>query len=251
MKRASSSMEIRGRTLRRSDASFAARLAQIIAEYGSRYALSKASEIPASTLQGYAHGSKPGMDQLATLARVANVDLAWLLTGKGQMRGVGQLPGAALADVIMVDEYDPKSSLLIPTLVNQLPFSRHYLETTLRLNQPSHDSLLAIQSAWNLLDLLRGDLLLIDRKQAGLTLDGVYLLALPGFVARGVFARPNGKLTVIEPRARHASTSTGLRGGGQEEWPDSYQVDRLELLGNERNSASKVVGRVVWIGRPL
>src|ERR1700732_4003792 len=81
---------------------FAARLAQIIAEYGSRYALAKASGIPVTTLQKYTLGTKPGMDALVTLARSANVDLDWLLTGRGQMRGAGQLPGAALADVVMV-----------------------------------------------------------------------------------------------------------------------------------------------------
>ena len=79
-------------------AGFAARLSQIIAEFGSRYALAKASGIPATTLQKYALGSKPGMDSLVVLARVANVDLNWLLTGQGPMRGAGQLPGATLAD---------------------------------------------------------------------------------------------------------------------------------------------------------
>ena len=46
---------------------FSERLAQIIAEYGSRYALAKASGIPMSTLQTYTLGSKPGIDALTTL----------------------------------------------------------------------------------------------------------------------------------------------------------------------------------------
>jgi hypothetical protein len=231
--------------------SFADRLAQVITEYGSRYALAKASGIPVSTLQNYSLGSKPGIDALATLARVANVDLTWLVTGKGQMRGAGQLPGAALADVVIVDQYDSQSSLAVPVIVNQIPFSRHYLEHKLHLSDPDYDLLLAIQSVADLLEISRGDLLLVDRKQAGLTFDGVYLFNLPGFSLRGVFSRPRGKLGIIEPRPTGSSTSNGLNRRSRGEESDSYQVDRRELLGDGRRIVSKVVGRVVWVGRAL
>lgn len=252
MKRSISSIEFRGTGRRRSDTSFAERFARVVAEFGSRYKLAQASGIPASTLQSYTLGSKPGMDQLVTLARVANVDLTWLLTGRGQMRGVAQPPGSALADVIMVDQYDPKSSLLIPTLVNQVPFGRNYLEAALGLDQPTHDSLLALSSVWQLFDVQHGDLLLIDCKQAGLTRDGLYLLTLPGFALRGVFGRTDGKVTIVEPRPAHAARApreslTKL----QEKRSDSYQAERPELVGDGRYSSSKVVGRVVWIGRAL
>jgi Bacteriophage CI repressor helix-turn-helix domain len=231
--------------------SFASRLAQVIAEYGSRYALAKASGIPVSTLQNYTLGSKPGIDALATLARVANVDLTWLVTGKGQMRGASQLPGAALADVVMVDQYHLKSSLATPVIVNQIPFSRHYLVRILRLSDPSHESLLAIESVADLLNISRGDLLLIDRKQVDLTLDGVYLLNLPGFSLRGVFNRPQGKLSIIEPRSTRGSNSNRPDRRSQGETFDSYQVDRRELLGDGRQVISKVVGHAVWVCRTL
>jgi Bacteriophage CI repressor helix-turn-helix domain len=227
---------------------FADRLAQIIAEYGSRYALAKASGIPATTLQKYALGSKPGLDSLVTLARVANVDLNWLLTGQGPMRGAGQLPGAVLADVLMVDQYDPQSSLAIPALVNQLPFSRSRLERTLHLNDPSAQTLLAIESPWSLLEVSRGDLLLIDRTQVGLTADGVYLLALPGFSLRGIFNRPQGKLNVVEPWFSRGLGSTAHDHGARRNTYHTYQIDRRELLG-DRHRVNNVVGRVVCIDR--
>jgi Bacteriophage CI repressor helix-turn-helix domain len=230
---------------------FADRLAQIIAEYGSRYALAQASGIPVTTLQKYTLGSKPGMDALVTLGRVANVNLHWLLTGQGQMRGAGQLPGAALADVVMVDQYDPKSSLAMPVLVNQFPLSRNYLERNLQLSDPSPQSLLAIESVGSLFEVSRGDLLLIDRTQAGLTCDGVYLLDLPGFSLRGVFNRPQGMLRIIEPRLKRDAISTPPdRGSGQSVYYN-YQVDRRELLGDGRRVNNKVVGRAVWVGRIL
>ena len=65
------------------DGDFPGRLQQLNKEFGSRYALAKASGLPASTLQSYEGGAKPGMEALLTLARVANVDLTWLLTGRG------------------------------------------------------------------------------------------------------------------------------------------------------------------------
>lgn len=230
---------------------FAARLAQIIAEYGSRSALAKASGIPATTLQKYTSGAKPGMDALVTLARSANVDLDWLLTGQGQLRGAGQLPGAALADVVMVDQYDPKSSLAMPVLVNQLPLSRNYLERNLHLSDSSPQSLLAIESVWSLLEVSRGDLLLIDRKQIGLTLDGLYLLDLPGFALRGVFNRPQGMLSIIEPRLIQAPSSTPPDPGSEQSAHYTYRVARRALLGDGRRLTSKVVGRAVWLSRVL
>jgi len=122
-------------------------------EFGSRYALAKASGIPVTTLQNYATGSRPGIDTLTTLARVANVDATWLLTGRGQMRGDGQQSGALLADVLLVDQHDPNASLIHPTILNQLPFSRHYLERTLGISEPTWQSLLAIAAPAELFDI--------------------------------------------------------------------------------------------------
>lgn len=233
------------------DQGFADRLAQIVAEYGSRYAVAKATSIPATTLQNYALGSRPGIDALTTLARVANVDLTWLLTGRGEIRGEGQLPGALLNDVVVVDQYDPKSSLQIPVLVSEIPFSRHYLENGLHLTEPGRETLLAIESAWELFNISRHDLLLIDRNQAQVAVDGVYLLNLPGFSLRGVLRRPGGKLRLIEPRLGKRLRGDHGDHSEREGLADSYEIDRLELLGDGHQTGSKVVGRAVWIGRPL
>jgi len=86
--------------------SFSERLKRITKEFRSRYALAKASGIPASTLQSYEAGSKPGMDALVRLAQVGNVDLNWLVRGTGEMRPTGMLSGAIFADILMVDQYE-------------------------------------------------------------------------------------------------------------------------------------------------
>src|ERR1700730_9592862 len=106
---------------------FPERLRQLIAEFGSRYALAKSSRIPASTLQSYEVGSKPGIDALTTLARVANVDLNWLVTGRGEMRPPGLLSGASFADFVVVDQYEIGTALSMSLVIGQIPFSRYYL----------------------------------------------------------------------------------------------------------------------------
>jgi hypothetical protein len=104
------------------------RLGRVGKEFGSRYALAKASGIPASTLQGYQAGSKPGMNALVTLARTVNVDLRWLLTGRGDMRPAGHMSGAAWADIVLAEQHDPGALLNIPVIVNFIPFSRNFLK---------------------------------------------------------------------------------------------------------------------------
>jgi hypothetical protein len=148
----------------------------VIEEFGSRYGLAKASGIPASTLQSYEAGSKPGSDALVRLVRVANLDLNWLLTGNGQIRPPGLISGAALADVLMVDQYEIGTAHSMSIIVGEAPFSRHFLETKLRLKEPTYDWLLTVEADWNLSQIARGDLVLIDRRQAELARDGVYLL---------------------------------------------------------------------------
>ena len=179
---------------------------------------------------------------------MANVDLTWLLTGKGTMRGPGQQPGAALADVVMVDQYDPKSSLQIPRACDADSFQPTLSqENHLRLTEPGPRTLLAIESVWNLFDISQRDLLLIDRNQAGVVIDGVYLLNLPGFSLRAVFSRPGNQLKVVEPRSTERAIGRRENDFGPEK---GYQVDRRELLG-AGHIASKVVGRAVWAGRAI
>ena len=90
---------------RDAEPNFPQRLQELVEEYGSRYGLSKASGIAISTLQAYEAGSNPGLEALVALARAANVGFDWLLTGRGEKRPAGTLPGALLADVVMVDLY--------------------------------------------------------------------------------------------------------------------------------------------------
>jgi transcriptional regulator with XRE-family HTH domain len=227
------------------ESDFPLRLQELIEEFRSRYALSKASGIAISTLQAYEAGSKPGLDALVSLARTGNVGLDWLLTGRGEKRPTGILPGVELTDVIMVDQYQPGTSLNIPTIVGHIPFSRHLLERKRGLEDPSHRTLLAIEATQNLAGIQRGDLVLIDRKQTGLIEDGVYLLNLPGLVLKEISVFPNNQVLVTgsETESKAKESAKPVR--------RSLKMQRSELLGDGRFGASKVVGRAVSIHRTI
>ena len=230
---------------------FATRLRQLISEFGSRYALAKSSGIAQSTLQSYETGSKPGMEALVRLAQVGNVDLNWLLNGTGEMRPKGAPPGAVFADILMVDQYERGTALSMEVVIGRVPFSRHLLEKKLGLTEATHKTLLVIEAAWDLYRIARGDLVLIDRSQATLPPDDVYLLDFPGMELRGLFACPGDKINVVGPRHQGLQQSQQIGRGrtrGNSSWPT---VNRSELLGVGRSAVSKVVGRAVWIGRNL
>ena len=232
------------------DGSFAERLQLLIQEFRSRYALAKSSGIASSTLQSYEAGSKPGMDALLTLAQVANVDLNWLMTGHGEMRPVGLTSGAHLKDVLMVDQYELGTALSMRSIVGHIPFSRSLLESRLRIREPANATLLAVEAGWDLLGIGRGDLVLVDRKQASLGRDGVYLLDFPGLQLRGVFRRAGDKVEVVGPE--HDLIRSGQRRrGGPKRIPASQEMSLSELLGAGRHAVSKVVGRAVSVDRAM
>jgi hypothetical protein len=227
---------------------FAERLRQLIQEFGSRNALAKLSGIPASSLQDYEGGAKPGMDALLTLARVGNVDLNWLLTGVGKIRPTGTVPGAVLAMTLMVDQYEPGTSLLIPSIVNQIPFNRHDLEIKLGLKEPTRDTLLMVEAGWNLYHVRRGDIVLVDRNQADLARDGIYLLDLPGLALRAISRGIGDKVYVTGPEHDPTRSSKRQRQKSLKNFSAPLEMSRSELLGGGRQAVSRVVGRAVWSG---
>ncbi len=231
------------------DAKFEVRLRRIIAEFGSRNGLSKASGIPASTLQGYEAGAMPGMDALMRLARVGNIDLNWLITGKGEIRPPGLISGAALSDIVMVCQYELGTALSMSMIIGHIPFSRWLLERKLDLKDPTYDTLLVAQAGWDLYQISRGDLVLIDRNQRNLNRDGIYLFDLPGIALRAVFATAEGKLRVEGPE--QALTSREKIQKPRKRFSVAQERTRETLSADTRSAMSKVVGRAVWIARGI
>jgi transcriptional regulator with XRE-family HTH domain len=228
---------------------FAQRLRELTREFGSRYALAKATGIPQSSLQSYETGTKPGMDALVHLARVGNVDLNWLVRGAGEMRPPGMLPGAVFADILVVDQYELGTPEAMEAIIGQIPFSRHSLEKR-GIKEPTHKTLLVVEAGSKLWSIKPGDLVLIDRSQAKLSRDGVYLLDLPGLELRGLFVFPGGRVNVVGPDLERQQFERRGR-GRQRKAANSMTMRRSELLGG---AGCRVVGRAVlgevevWVG---
>ncbi|HVB82635.1 MAG TPA: helix-turn-helix domain-containing protein [Candidatus Binataceae bacterium] len=210
--------------------SFAQRFAILVREFGSRYRLSRASGVPESTLQEYSRrlgDLPPRADILFKLARAANVSFEWLATGKGEMRPPGLLPGAAFADVVMVEMRDPNAALPSEQILGHVPFSRAWLER--RLGLSDQDRLMVLEADQELPPLIgQSDLLLVDRT-AGKKLprrDGIYVLSVArGLAIRLVSVQLNGTFLVSSPAT-------------------SEHVAAMDI-------ESLVVGEIVWRGGRL
>jgi len=206
---------------------FAKRFTLLMDEFGSRYRLSKAAGVPESTLQQYSEPTSvlpPRADILMKLARAANVSVEWLAMGKGEMRPAGLVPGASLADVVMVELRDPRAALEMEQIMAHLPFSRFWLES--RIGITDTDQLMLIEADHHLPPpVKRGDLLLVDRTMAKKlpSREGIYVLSgAIGLTVRRVSLRLNGKFVLSGP---------GI----------SEEVEPSDLR-------HRVVGQVVWRG---
>ena len=206
---------------------FADRFGLIVKEFGSRYRLSKVSGVPESTLQQYgrAHADlPPRADILLKLARAANVSLEWLATGKGEMRAAGLKPGAALADVVMVELRDSRAALEMEQITAHLPFSRSWLQSSLGITDT--DQLMLIEADHQLPPAIKvRDLLLVDRTMEKKLprQEGLYVLSgAVGLTVRRVRLRLNGRFVLSGPDI-------------------SEEVEESDLR-------HRVVGRVVWRG---
>lgn len=206
---------------------FAERFALLVAEFGSRYRLSKAARVPESTLQQYSEPTSilpPRADILMKLARAANVSVEWLATGKGEMRPAGLVPGALLADIVMIELRDPRAALQMEQIMGHLPFSRFWLESRLRVTDT--DQLMLIEADQQLPPAVkRGDLLLVDRTMEKKLpkREGIYVLSgAVGLTLRRVRVRLTGRFV--------------LSGSHISEEVEAMQLGR------------HVVGEVVWRG---
>jgi hypothetical protein len=179
------------------------------------------------------------------------VDLNWLVTGTGERRPPGLVSGAALAHFVVVDQYETGAALSMSVITGQVPFSRHYLESKLRLEDPHNETLLVVEADANLFEISRGDLVLVDRNQNDLGRDGIYLLDLPGIVLRAITRCVGDKLRVTQPEHDGDRLPKPARRGGRQVRGSVEELRRSELLADGHSKVSKVVGRAIWIGRAI
>ena len=207
--------------------SFRQRFELLVHEFGSRYRLAKTSGVAESTLQQYAAQESylpPRADILIKLAHAANVSVEWLATGDGKMRPAGIMPGAGLADVVMVELRDMHAALSEEKILGFLPFSPHWLERSLDVREPSR---LMAMEAWQSFppEINRSDLLLAERfvGKELTTAEGICVFDGPmGLVCRRIEASLRGGFVV---------TGSGV----------SEEITTTDILRT-------LVGRVIWRG---
>jgi hypothetical protein len=144
-----------------------------------------------------------------------------------------------------VPEYEINTALSAQMIIAHFPFSRSFLEQKLGLKKPSYKTLLVITAGADLYHIKRGDLVLVDRTQASVPPDGVYLLNFPGLELRGLFLFPGDKVNVVGPQPPVAARDPGKKPS------NLISMSRARLFGFQRGAVSKVVGRAVWFGRPI
>jgi hypothetical protein len=134
------------------------------------------------------------------------------------------VPGAELADVVMVELRDPRAALEMEQITAHLPLSRSRLQS--RLGITDTDQLMFIEADHQLPpEVERGDLLLIDRTTAKKlpAHEGIYVLSgAAGLTVRRVRVRLNGRFVLSGPDI-------------------SEEVKAMEL-------GRRIVGQVVWRG---
>jgi hypothetical protein len=65
----------------------------------------------------------------------------------------------------MVRQYELGTALSMSIVIGEFSYSRYLLEKMLNLNSPTHDSLPVVKAGWDLYEICRGDLVLVDRTQ--------------------------------------------------------------------------------------
>ncbi|QND45240.1 helix-turn-helix transcriptional regulator (plasmid) [Rhizobium lusitanum] len=226
-----------------SDASsFAKRLRDAIGE--SVNAFAKRCEIPEATMRGYVNGKFPPSDVALKIADTANVNLEWLISGRGPQGKAPTEPsisgrsidirGRIMDDFAFIQRLDVQASAgsgaitINEDAVELLAFqsdwlkSRHINPTSARVLTAKGDSMEPT--------IRDGDILLVDTSITSVRDNAIYIVVYGGHVlVKRVNLRRNGSLVLISDNDRHAP----------EEVPESEVLDL------------HIAGRVMWFGRSI
>lgn len=201
-------------------------------ECGNPSRLAQLLEVSDRTVRKWLLGTEPARQYLERMADRMNVNVEWLVTGKGSMRS--ESTPAAFQDYVRIPLYNVRGaagdgafveSEAIETL---LAFSRTLIRAELRAN-PANLSLIYVSGDSMVPTLHPGDMVLVDRSEAASGTDGIYVL------------RRNGYLQI--KRVQWLSThSVKLVSDNP-----IYEPVPLDL--GEQTEDLQLIGRVIWVGK--
>ena len=176
---------------------FTLRLKALVARAGSVSALAKKAGISHSGLLRYLGGGDPSRKVLVALAQAANVDLAWLATGHGEMTS-----GMPKQSLTMLPLYEGQAAndhappRLDPTTLTELAFCRFWLQRNGL--DASHLKALIMPGDCMAPHFLPGDTLLIDITRKELADGQVFLLEDSGnLLLRRIQLEVGGRIRLV------------------------------------------------------
>ena len=216
------------------DTLFRSRLSQILRRFGSVAELSRAVGVSDNAIYKWISGrGQPSVANLVSLARAGRVSVEWLATGREQpVRGKAREQESGHSGYVFVPRYDARlgagrsGSLRSDQIVDHLAFKADWVRDRLGADARS---LLLIEATGDSMsptfdDL---DLLLVDLAEPRFKHDGIYVMRRNGSLwVKRLQRRPDGKLIMRSDNPAYAPA-----------------VVAPESVG--------IIGRVIWVARPL
>jgi len=188
--------------------------------------VSEKSQIPYATLQKYLSGTyKPHVKNLQRLVRVLQIDIEWLLTGKGTPKK-GEDEYAYVARVDAAVGAGQAYELVTEEVKGLYAFRRDWLA---RKGNPENMRLVTVYGDSMSPTLEDGDIVLVDLSRRRIVPGGIYAIRIEdGLMVKRLHPLPGGRIRIISDNPSYA--------------PIEVDPGREDF---------EVIGKVLWAGRDL
>jgi phage repressor protein C with HTH and peptisase S24 domain len=222
---------------------FSARLESLIGDSSERSFAHKVG-ISAGGLRALLRGGKPTLETLVTVARGAGVNLEWLATGEGPVRGavndkslpvvLAGLPQSIATDFALVPRLDIKASAgngalaVDEEVIDFLAFQASWLRS--RNINPDRARVMTAKGDSMEPTIRDGDVLLVDTSIDRVRDNALYIIVFEGLVfVKRIHMKMDGSILLISDNQLYP--------------PETITSDAAPRL--------HVAGRVVWFGRSI
>jgi phage repressor protein C with HTH and peptisase S24 domain len=210
----------------------------------SVHAFSKRAGVSDSTLRGYLKGNMPAADTALIISDAADVNLEWLISGRGHKDRIQpaepikghsvDIRGRIMDDITFIQRLDVRASAgsgavaVNEDAIELLAFHSEWLKS--RHINPSFAKVLTAKGDSMEPTIRDGDILLVDTSIISVRDNAIYIVVYNGNVlVKRVNLKRDGSLVLISDNERHESEFVPL-----DEVPDIH-----------------IAGRVMWFGRSI
>ncbi|ABW26326.1 S24 family peptidase [Acaryochloris marina] len=213
--------------------SFTGRMAILVDEYKNATHLAKVVGVNDRTIRKWMAGTEPARNYLELLAEKLEVNIEWLVLGRGPIRRVDG--GIGDGTYVQIPLYDVRAGAgegMIAEDKEQIEelmaFSRSWIRSELRTS-PAHLSLIHVSGDSMEPTLRPGDVVLVDQHQAEGGTDGVYVLRRDGHLQIKRLHWLSGKVLKIIS--------------------DNPIYQPIEVDLSQLTEEFQIIGRVIWGGK--